>query len=431
MTVDITRRSFVKASAAAAVLGAASAAQAQAPSERIRVGVIGTGNRGGQLIEPLLKQADAEIVALCDVYQPHLDTWAAKVGGDPKTFTDWRRLVDLHDVDAVVIATPDHWHALQTIAACRAGKDVYIEKPLAMTVVEGRAIVKVAEETKRIVQTGLHRRSSNTLADLRTAVQAGAAGKITVSQAHRISNMAPAGIGRAAHADPPADLDWDMWLGPRAKRPYQDNIAPYKFRWWRDYSSQLANWGVHYFDAIRWMLDEDAPRAVSCHGGVYAVDDDRTIPDTLFATFELAKGGLLLFGQYEASGVRAIPGEMEMRGTLGCIHYSARGYEIVPEKGGQFQDPAPRIEPVKVESADGDHTEAHIRNWLDCVKSRQQPNCDAVEGHKSTVFAHLASIALATESRVVWDPKTETIPNNPAANDLLHYEYRAPWKLDA
>jgi predicted dehydrogenase len=430
----VTRRAFVKAGAAAAV-GAATAiggGRVLGANERVRLGFIGVGNRGGQLLERTLPLENAEVVALCDVYQPFLDEWAEKSGNTAATYTDFRRILERDDVDAVVIASPDHWHAVQTIMACDAGKDVFVEKPLSLTIVEGRKMVEAARRNERVVTVGLHRRASANFMRLREELNNGAAGKITVSRAYRLSNMAPSGMGKAVDGAPPPGLDWDMWLGPRPERPFRDNIAPYKFRWWAAYSSQMTNWGVHYFDTLRWLLGEEHITSTSVHGGIYAVDDDRSIPDTMHAIFEFPGKSLMLFGQYEANGHPAFSrhAEFELRGTRGTVFGSGRGFEIVPERGGQFQDPAPRMEPVEVKSEDGDLTTQHIQNFLDCVKSRERPYCDVEDGHKSTLIAHLGNIALATESRIVWDPAAERIVNNEDANELLHYEYRAPWRLD-
>jgi predicted dehydrogenase len=221
-----------------------------------------------------------------------------------------------------------------------------------------------------------------------------------------------------------------MWIGPRPFRPYNENIAPYKFRWCSDYSSQIGNWGVHYFDLIRWMLNEVGPVSISAHGGRYAVDDDRTIPDTLEAVYELDSGRLVVFSQYEANGHPMFKfGDIELRGTRGTVCASSRKYEVIPDIGGQFQDKEPRMEPVEEKLDSGDDTANHIRNFLDCVKSRETPNADVEEGHRSTTFAHLGNIALATRSRIDWDPKNERILGNEKAREMLHYDYREPWKL--
>ncbi len=435
MTGKLSRRSFVQTSVTAAGVAAANLASSRAhgANERIRLGFIGTANRGGQLINAAVPHEDAEIVAVCDVYEPAMAQWAEKLPGKVDQYDDYRKMLERDDIDAVVIGTPDHWHALQCTDACRAGKDVYVEKPLSLKIREGRRMVEVARETNRVVQVGLHRRSGQIFYDLEKFVQGNGIGKVTMGQAYRLSNMFPGGIGKEKPTAPPPELNWDMWLGPQAYRPYQSNICPYKFRWWKSYSSQIGNWGVHYFDLMRWIIGEEAPCSVSAHGGRYVVDDDRTIPDTMQATFEFASGRMLVFGQYEASMNPAFAksGEIELRGTQGTIYASGGGYQIVGERGGQFQSPDVRMEPRQVKAKGSNHnlTTDHMRNFLDCIKSREKPNADVEDGHRSTTFAHLGNIALETMSRLEWDPKAERITNNEAANALLDYEYRAPWKL--
>jgi predicted dehydrogenase len=443
MPKPITRRQFntENALAAAAVLGSPLAARAaqQSPgaNDRIRLGMIGVGNRGGQLLAGLLTQADAQIVAICDIYRPHLERTSARLaqlGIPAEPYHDFRRLIDRSDLDAIVIATPDHWHAVQTVTACRAGKDVYVEKPLSVTIAEGRRMVEVARETARVVQVGTHRRSSKLWKHFAQQIVGGAIGKTTVSRAYRLSNMAPHGIGKLPPSDPPSDLDWDLWLGPRPTRPYQANIAPYKFRWWQSYSSQMGNWGVHYFDAMLWCLGEQSPTAVCAMGGQFAVEDDRTIPDTAQAMFEFPSGHLALFGQFEASGNPALPGgaELEIRGTNATALIGGTSYQLVPERGGQFQDPGARSEPVEFQIAGENdvQTAAHLRNFLDCVKSRATPAADVERGHRATSLALLANMSLAMRNRLEWDPQQERVTNLAAANELLNYEYRHPWTLD-
>ncbi|MCC6794856.1 MAG: Gfo/Idh/MocA family oxidoreductase [Candidatus Hydrogenedentes bacterium] len=427
MARETTRRSFVKSGAVLAAGLATS--RAYGANERIRLGFIGVGNRGGQLIGAACNHADMQAAAVCDVYAPYREKWAAEL--KCPAVADWRELLDSKDLDAIVIAAPDHWHALMTVTACRAGKDVYVEKPLSYTIREGRKMVEVARETKRVVQVGTQRRSSSMYAQLGELVRGGKVGKVTVSRAYRISNMAPAGIGNAADSKPPADLDWNMWLGPRPERAFNENIAPYKFRWWKEYSSQNGNWGVHYFDLMRWLIGETAPVSISAHGGVFAVKDSRTIPDTMESIYEYGSGHLMMFGQYEASGNSMFPyGECELRGTDGTIYAGNRGYQIRQEKPGQFQEDGDRGEAVEVKVDEGDVTVQHMRNFLDCIKSRKTPNADVEEGHRSTTIAHLGNIALWTKSRIEWDPVAERITNNEAANQYLEYEYRKPWTLE-
>lgn len=440
VTDRITRRTFTKATAAAgattAAVGwtAAQAGKVAGANERVRIGIIGVGNRGGQVLNAFLKSKDdVEFVAICDVYKPHLEKTAARLDGKVDQYGDFRKILDRQDIDAVVIATPDHWHAVQTIQACNAGKDVYVEKPLSVTVHEGRKMVEAARRNKRVVQVGTHRRSSELWHKAAVMVQAGDLGQVTVSRAFRLNNMYPNGIGKRPHTAAPGDLDWDMWLGPRPSRPYQDNITPYKFRWWQVYSSQMGNWGVHYLDAIRWCIDQQSPSSICAMGGRYAVEDDRTIPDTAEAMFEFTSGHLALFGTFEATGNPALrEGELELRGTKGTAYVSSKKIHVVPERGGQFQDSAPRMEEIEhyAEQNNREMTAAHARNFLDCVKSRELPNADVETGHRSTTMSLLANISLAMRQRLEWDAKNERFTNPVEANDLLHYEYRKPWTLD-
>jgi predicted dehydrogenase len=449
MSAAINRRTFSQTAATVAATAASLApGRVVAANDQVRLGFIGVGNRGCQLLKGFLAHPDAKVVALCDVYEPYLAgaldrldprfaglgkriAQMPKLAGDVARIKDFRDILDRKDIDAVVIASPDHWHAIQMIAACKAGKDVYVEKPLSITIVEGRAMVEAARRYDRVVQVGTHRRSSRMFAQLAEVVRSGAIGKVTVARAAFCSNMAPGGIGHAPKSEPPAGLDWDLWLGPRPAREFQATILPYKFRWWDLYSSQMANWGVHYFDAIRWLTGELAPASVSAHGGRYAVDDDRTIPDTTEAIFEHVSRMLTVFSVHESNGqpVLGRDAEIELQGTLGTVYARTDRYEIVPERGGAFQDPRPRRKGEVVKSSDGDLDRLAARDFLDCVKSRKRPNADVEEGHRSTTFAHLANISLATRTRLEWDAQAERFTNSEAANQLLHYEYRKPWSL--
>ena len=241
---------------------------------------------------------------------------------------------------------------------------------------------------------------------------------------------------------PPKDFDWDMWLGPKAYRPYQYNIAPYMFRWWEEYDNQILNNGVHSLDLIRWLLNEKAPVAVTTLGGNYAIDDDRTIPDTMQTIFEFPSGVLATFTQLEgSSGSLLKEGFLELRGTKGTMYIAGNnGYKIVPTSAGQFQtwDKQMEGEVYEVGTAAGgklvDGTYANpgsnlVRNFLDCVKSREMPIVSLEEGHLSTNMAHLATISLKVKQTLKWDAEREIITNCDEANRLLSYEYREPWKL--
>lgn len=460
-----TRREFISKTGmatagialGASALNASSFSRISGANDKINVGFIGIGNRGSQLLALFMKQQDARIAAFCDIYEPYLLRDRSLVdqrflkdlsGQVPRMgesfpdkverYSDYRKLLENKDIDAVVIATPDHWHAIQMISAVNAGKDVYVEKPLTATIHEGRAMVNAQNESKRVVAVGLNRRGNPVYQKLSKEIPAGKIGKVTVGKAFRINNMYPDGIGKMKPENPPSNLNWDMWLGPRAFRPYQYNIAPYKFRWWTDYSSQMGNWGVHFMDVIRWMMGEKAPIAITSNGGKYIVDDDRTIPDTMEVNYEFASGAIVTFSIYEASsGGLFQSGEVELRGTLGTLSASESGYKITPTGGGQFQSFKSQLKAEEFTAKDallpdgssGDSTGKLVRNFLDCVKSRQTPFCSIEDGHRSTSFAHLANIALAVKSRLQWDPEKEIFTNSEEANKLLHYEYRKPWKL--
>jgi len=459
-----TRRKFIASSASAAagisvsthVLGAPFIAKRRNANDTVRMGFIGVGNRGSQLLTMFRSNEDVEVAALCDVYAPYRERDRSKVAqryidsgripkmgedlGNYKKYEDFRELLDQKDIDAVCIATPDHWHAIQAIQAMDAGKDVYCEKPLTIALNEGRAMVNAQKRTGQVCGVGLNRRGATIYQQLAGDVKNDLIGKVTSARAMRISNMYPDGIGLMGPEAPPSDFNWDMWLGPRAKRDYQYNIAPYYFRWWKEYSSQMGNWGVHYMDVIRWMIGEQAPKAITAHGGKYLVKDDRTIPDTMEVIFEFDSGVMINFSIHEAgSGGGIQGGEVELSGSKGNLVADQNGYTVIPSRPGQFQTWKNLVEPKEVklnqerkfadlgisENSSGNL----IRNFLDCVKTREEPWCPLEEGHRSTSFAHLANIALEVGGRIEWDAKNERITNNEKANELLHYEYRKPWTL--
>lgn len=419
-------------------------------NNKIRVGFIGLGNRGSQLLNWFMQNDDVEIAAFCDVYEPYISRDRSLVSkkylemgkvpkmneslsSNVKRYKDYRELLAQKDIDAVCISTPDHWHALQTIHSFEAGKHVYVEKPLTITIQEGREMINAQKKYGKVCAVGLNRRGSPIYQELVKKVQEGVIGKVTTARAQRTSNMFPNGIGTLKPAAPPKDFDWNMWLGPRDFRPYQYNMAPYFFRWWKEYSSQMGNWGVHYLDVIRWMMGESAPIAITANGGKYAVKDDRNIPDTMEVLFEMPSKAIIKFSIHEANGGGGIKGgEVELNGSKGNLLASQEGYEITPSRSGQFQSWDKLVAPSEKKLyglGSNDSTFNLIRNFLDCIVSGQEPVCTLEEGHRSTCFAHLANISLELRQRIEWDPIKEKITNNEKANDFLHYEYRAPWKL--
>jgi predicted dehydrogenase len=436
---DISRRSFA--------IGALSYSKILGANDRIRMGYIGVGNRGDQVHDAFLEHGDQQTVAVCDLRDDYMEFAAKKAHTQPKKYKDYHKLLEDKDVDAVVIATPDHWHALMLVDACHAGKDVYVEKPLSLTVREGRRMVEVATETRRVVQVGIQHRSASFLAEAADAVRSGEIGQVTVAKAFHVQNEWPGGIGNPPNTAPPSEAEWNQWLGPAPYVPYNLNREFYRFRWFYNYSGgQLTNFGVHHMDMIRWCLGQGAPLWVTALGGKFAVHDNREIPDTLEALWQFDGPTLVTFSQYNANGApwNAQNSQVELRGTKGTLYLHPTRWEIVPEKVTEEAFPARTpldrkpdnsyrasrhtvIEPRDMIGSPD--TAFHTRNFLDCVKSRAKCNCDIETGHLSTSATLIANVAHKTKSCLEWDSKAERFPNHAAANGLLSYPYRAPYKL--
>lgn len=448
---DLTRRRFQRSLAATAagysrILGA---------NNRVGVGYIGLGNRGDQVHDAFLEHGDQRTVAVCDLREDYMDLAVRKSRAAPKRYKEWRKVIEDKAVDAVVISTPDHWHALMFIEACLAGKDVYVEKPLSLTVVEGRKMVETAGRTKRVTQVGTNRRSWRSYFEAAEFIRSGGIGRVSVAKAYHIRNEWPLGLGPAKDGPPPSEWEWDQWLGPAPKVPHNANRSYYNFRWFYSYSGgQLTNFGVHFVDVIRWFLGLGAPRAVTAIGGSFAgIEDNREIPDTLEALWEFDNPQTLVaFCQYNGN---AAPGnikdsEMEFRGTKGTMYVRNSSWEVVPETIGDFPsgyaggkgygNPVYRegakqgsrkalIEPRTGKGTAAYDTMAHTRNFLDCIKSRAKCNADVLIGHTSTSSTLIANIAHKTRSMLEWDARAERFPGNAKANSYLHYEYRPPYRL--
>ena len=442
-----TRRQFAATAALSGLGTALSQTRVLGANQRIRLGFIGLGNRGDQVLDAFLTHSDCEVVAICDLYPPYLEFAAKKIGNNPRPFHDYRQLLEQKDIDAAVICTPDHWHALQMIHACQAGKDVYVEKPLSLCVAEGRKMVEAARRYDRIAQVGLQRRSAPFVQEACELVRSGGIGRVTVARCFHIQNEWPKGIGNPPGEEPPADFDWEAWLGPAPKVKYNKNRTFYRFRWFYDYSGgQLTNFGVHYLDVIQWALGQDAPLAVTAMGGKFVMEDNREVPDTLEVLWTYPGNTLVSFSQFNATAAPAglNSGEIEFRGTKGTLYLKGNGYEVVPDvvtpnefvardptnrakERGYRTGAAPMIE--RKTGAGKIADSAHARNFLDCVRSRQRPNCDIETGHRSTTPPLIGNIAHKTKGYLEWDGKAERFTNHDSANRLLSYEYRAPYKL--
>ncbi len=447
---ELTRRQFGQT---AGVLTAAGYSRVLGANDRVGVGYVGLGNRGDQVHDAFLEWGDQQTVAVCDLRDDYMDLAVKKSRSNPARYKEYKKLLEDKNVDAVVISTPDHWHALMFVDACNAGKDVYVEKPLSLTVYEGRKMVEAAERTKRVVQVGTNRRSWKSYAEAADLIRSGGIGKVSIAKCYHIRNEWPLGLGPAPDGPPPSEWEWDQWLGPAPKVPYNANRTYYNFRWFYNYSGgQLSNFGVHFVDVIRWFLGLETPKAVTAMGGrLGGIQDNREIPDTLEVVWEFPET-LVVFSQMNANAApsNAKNSEIEFRGTKGTMYVRNSSWEVVPETIGDFPggfaggqgygNPVDRggarrgnrkalIEAVVNKGTAAYDTNSHARNFLDCMKTRAKCNADVLTGHISTSSTLIGNIAHKTRSLLEWDARAERFTNNSKANEFLHYKYRAPYKL--
>ncbi len=428
----LSRREFIRTSTLAA--GALTvggpllrAAGQPGPNDKIRVGLIGCGGQGVRDLGFFLANPEVECPVVCDCDDNHLadgvKACTAKNRPAPATERDFRRVLERKDLDAVIVGTPDHWHALPTVLACEAGLDVYVEKPLATTIDEGRAMVTAAQRYQRIVQMGSQWRSCNHIVEAAEFVKSGKLGKVSMVRAWAWLDWQPT-MGRLADEAPPPGLDYDLWLGPAPKRPYNKNRCHYNFRWFWDYAGGLmTDWGVHLINMCLMGLGMDAPRTVTSSGGTYVQDDMRETPDSQIAVYEFPD--YMLVWEHKSGmgvGLNSRPWGISWSGTESTIFLNSDGYEIVPERR------LANLEPRKVKPSGSPHPQ-HVRNFLDCMKSRQQPVLDVATGHHVSSVAHLGNIAFRTGHKIVWDPVKERITNHHDADKLVGVKYRKPWRL--
>jgi len=446
----LSRRAFVRAGAATA-LTAAMWERVYGANERIGIGLIGYGLIGKIHTKNFHAQEDVNIVAVAEPFRPRLEAAAAVVGGNVARYADFRKLLDHKGVDAVVISTPDHWHALMTMLACAAGKDVYVEKPLTLFVREGRWMVELARRYKRVVQVGTQQRSGPHYQRARELIRAGRLGKIVSVQCNYFRNVSP-GFGTPPDQNPPPELDWDLWLGPAPKRPYNPNRAIYHFRWFWDYSGgQMTNLGQHSLDTVHWFTDAKGPTAVTSTGGRFFLKDNCEVPDVQDVILEYP--GFTAVCQYRecaAGHADTGMGGVQFFGSKATMPISRERYDLLPDRkanpnnavakileghpvgGPQFvpESGPPQFWTEPAQDTSGDWREQyvlHTRNFLECIKSRKQPNADVESGHRVATACHLANISLHTGRKIRWDVEKEQIIGDPEAAKLLMRPYRPPW----
>ena len=444
-----SRRTFLKTAAAgiaAPYFVPASVFGGNSPSNRINVGCIGTGNQGLPILRRFMNQADCQIVAVCDVNkgsngykdEKHFlgrepakkehEAYYAKQNGTEKykgcdAYNDFRELLDRDDIDAVTIVTPDHWHAYMSILAAQKGKDIYCEKPLALTIGQGRAIADAVKKHDRVFQTGSHERSNPNVKMACEIAKSGKIGEIKKVITHvGTNNKIGPGPGWKG-MEVPEGFDYQMWLGPAPDVPYHKDRCLYRFRFNYDYAGgQIANFGAHSNDMAQWGLgmDESGPIMVECLHREFLPEG------SLFTTATVTK-----FRAVYESGVELIC--ETAKPSVQCRFEGTEGFVQVQNKGDNLICSNEELIKDKVSKKDlrANHTEDHQKNFLACVKSRKETNASVEVGQRSATVCNLGNIAIRTNKKVEWDPATETIVgDNAEAQAMIFTDMRDPWKMD-
>jgi predicted dehydrogenase len=417
--ISMTDRRAFLGMMATGVSVAGARASAAAPSERVRLGVIGLRSRGTDLVKMFASNPGCEVVALCDIddasFAKPQKAMAALEAKAPRTEKDFRRLLDDKSIDAVAIATPDHWHALLAVMACQAGKDVYVEKPVSHNVVEGRRMVQAARKYDRVVQAGTQRRSTKYVAEAIGHVHSGAIGKVGMARAWIHQKRSPIGHGKPGQL--PAGVDYAMWQGPAQDRPFYPNRFHYNWHWfWNWGTGELGNNGIHGVDVARWGLGVDAPLTVSSGGGKFMFDDDQEVPDTQIATWEFP-GSCIVWEH------RMWSNHPEEGSGFGIAFYGDKGTLVIGEKTWSADGVA--LKPLEP-SPDGQ--KAHVQNFLDCIKSRNTPTAEIETGFLSTRLCHLGNIAYRVGKKLTFDAANECF-HDPEADALLSRHYGSRFEM--
>jgi predicted dehydrogenase len=439
---------------AAAAFSAASYGRVWGANDRVALGFIGFGLIGKRHVLDFKNRSDTDLVAIAEVHRGRRDEAAALMGksGSVRSYADFRGLLDDASVDAVVVSTPDHWHALMTMMACAAGKDVYVEKPLTLFVREGRWMADLARRHNRVVQVGTQQRSGPHYQKARELIQAGHIGKVVAVRMWSYRNVMP-GFGTPQDGVAPPELDYDLWLGPAPKRPYNPIRAIYHFRWFWDYSGgQMTNLGAQSLDIAHWILGATAPVAVASSGGRFGLRDNGETPDMQDALFEYP-GWQATWSHLECSRGPAPAYGLEFRGTKGTLTISRKGFVVTPDPKIAAADAIPRFgnpHPIGGPAGSGsrestnlwtspnedrtgdefDQFRRHAADFIECVRSRRQPISDLEGAHRVATACHLANLSLRLGRKLRWDPTRESILDDKKAESMLERPYRSPWDAE-
>jgi predicted dehydrogenase len=427
--MTLERRDFLTTAAVGAATLALSSPTSAADSRKVVVGIIGPGGMGSNHIRYLAKRPDVEIAWVCDVDRDRLAK-AAKLTEDtakktPQAVGDMRKVLDDKAVDAVVIATPDHWHAPAAILALDAGKHVYVEKPASHNIREGRLMADAVKRSGKVLQVGTQSRSTSVVREAMDRIRSGEIGDIRVAKAW--NSQLRRSIGKTKPADPPASLDFDTWCGPAPLVPYRSNMLPGIWRWWYDFGcGDIGNDGVHDIDVAAWGLGATThPSRVTCLGGKYFFDDDQQFPDTQYAVFEYPAEGKPGVNKQLIFEQRIWSPYVQEGYENGAAFYGTKGMLIIGHSVG-WKLFGERNKPIAQNEGKADLA-AHHDNFLACVRGEGKLNADVQAGHLAATLVHLANIAARTGKVLDFDPKTEVITNDTEANHLVRRKYRDHW----
>jgi predicted dehydrogenase len=441
----MNRRHFIQSGAAAlgALTGAAALGYSQAKS--YRVGLIGTGWYGKSDLFRLIQVAPVEVVSLCDVDSRMLadaaDMTATRQLSKkrPRTYSDYRKMLAEKDLDVVLIATPDHWHALTMIEAVKSGAHVYCQKPISVDVVEGQAMLAAARKYKRVVQIGTQRRSTPHLMEARDQiVRTGKLGKVGLVEIYCYYHMRAE--GNPPDTAPPPELDYDMWTGPAPMRPYNSLVHPRSWRAFMEYGNGIVgDMCVHMLDMVRWMMDLGWPRTIESSGGILVQKGKKAnITDTQLATFDF--GDVKVVWQHRSWGDAPDPNypwAATLYGDKGTLKAGVMGYDFTPTARGE--KPVHKDVTYEFEQYPEDRTEkdlerhvapairGHMKDLLNAIETGGRPVADIEQGYISTASCILANVAMNLGRTLAWDPQTQRVTGDAEANRLLRRAYRAPW----
>ncbi len=402
-------------------------------NEKVTVGVIGVNGMGMSDLRTFLQQEGVECAALCDVDRNVLEKRATETtelqGKKPDLYGDYRKLIERKDIDVVIIGTPDHWHCLPMVEACEAGKDVYVEKPIANTIQECNIMVKAARKYDRVVQVGQWQRSDPHWQNAVDFVSTGKLGKIRTVKVWAYQGWMGVNLPVVPDGPAPDGVDYDFWLGPAPKREFNKHRFHFSFRWFWDYAGGLmTDWGVHLLDYALYGMNEYVPNSVMSSGGKYAYPDDaKETPDTQYAIYEFDDFGLVWESAVGISGGSyGRDHGVAYIGENGTLVVDRQGWEVIPDS---TKDEL-RMEGIPLTTrVGGSGLNLHVQNFLECIKTREKPKADIEIGAHIARFAHLGNIAYKTGRKLYWDGEKGKFTDDDKANEMVKAKYRGPWKL--